>query len=168
MVPSGVVVTVASFPLELSCETSGTPPPAVTWSRDGMVLEADGTSVIITGATLRVSEARGTDSGDYHCSASSSAGLASSSVVVLVLEDTQDSLTEAMVRETVVLNCSSEMTAEAARLPVRWLFNGSTLAAVSAKYVVLQNGGLLVLNVGVEDMGEYTCELGQVRLVGMC
>lgn len=130
-----------------------------------MTLAADGTDgVVITGATLSISAPRGEDSGEYHCSASSTAGLVSSSVEVLVLEDTEDSLTEAVVREDVVLDCISERAVPAG-VAVNWVFNSSTLAAVSDQYVVLRNGSLLILGVWVEDMGDYTCEVGQLQLV---
>lgn len=147
----------------LTCLTSGTPPPRVTWSRDGMTLDGS-EGVVIQGATLSISAPQGADSGEYHCSASSSAGLVSSSVEVLVLGESEDSVTTAVVREHVVLDCISEGEVPGG-VAVSWAFNASTLAAVSDKYVLLRNGSLLILDVWVEDMGEYTCELGQLQLV---
>ena len=166
MVPSGLVVIAASVsPLELRCIASGTPPPSVMWSRDGMTLATDGSDgVVVMETTLIITAPQGGDSGEYHCSASSSAGEVSSSVEVLVLEDTEVSVTEAVVREDVVLDCVSERDLPAG-VAVSWVFNGSTLAAVSDQHVVLRNGSLLVLDVWVEEMGNYTCEVGQVQLV---
>lgn len=148
-------------PLELSCVTSGTPPPQVMWSRDGMVLEADGSQVVVMAGSLLIANASQSDSGQYHCSASSSAGLVSSSVQVLVLSE-EDSLTEAVVGQDVVLECSSQVPSG---VEVLWSFNASTLAPVSSKYVLLRNGSLLIQDVGVEDMGQYSCQLGQVQLL---
>ena len=149
----------AGSPFQLTCLTSGTPPPSVSWSRDGMALEEE--VVMITGATLRIASAERNDSGEYHCSAASSAGLVSSSVLVQVLGSTQPVTTMAVVREDVVLDCSSELPPGT---PVLWSFNSSTLAAVSSGHVVLQNGSLLLLEVWIEDMGDYICEVGQVQL----
>ena len=158
---NATVVIASGMVLDLECVTTGTPPPQVTWSRDGMVLEADGSEVIITGANLVITNTSLLDSGQYHCSAASTAGLVSSSVQVLVLTE-DESVTEAVVREDVVLECSSQVPAGVA---VLWSFNDSTLAAVSPKYVLLRDGSLLVQDVWVEDMGEYTCQLGQVTLL---
>jgi hypothetical protein len=130
-----------------------------------MTLAADGSDgVVITEATLSISAPQETDSGEYHCCAASTAGLVSSSVDVLVLEDTEDVLTEAVVREDVVLDCVSEGEVPAG-IAVNWVFNASTLAAVSEEHVVLRNGSLLLLGVWVEDMGGYTCEVGELQLV---
>ena len=160
IIPSDIVIIPEFSPLELSCVTSGTPPPQVTWSRDGMLLQADGTEVIITEDNLVITNSSVLNSGQYHCTATSSAGLVSSAVQVLVLSEEQR-LTEAVVRADVLLECSSGVPAGVA---VQWSFNDSTLTPVSSKYVVLRNGSLLVQDVWVEDMGEYTCQLGDVQL----
>ena len=160
IVPDETVVILNGTVLELSCVTSGTPPPQVTWSRDGMLLQADGTEVIITEDNLVITNSSVLNSGQYHCTATSSAGLVSSAVQVLVLSEEQR-LTEAVVRADVLLECSSGVPAGVA---VQWSFNDSTLAPVSSKYVVLRNGSLLVQDVWVEDMGEYTCQLGDIQL----
>ena len=165
VVPDQPVVVTNGTSFTLRCITSGTPPPSVTWSRDGMTLSADGSDgVVITESTLSIRDPQGMDSGEYHCCASSAAGLVSSSVEVLVLEDTEDSLTEAVVREDVVLECVSERELPAG-VAVRWIFNASTLAPFSEDHVVLRNGSLLLLDVWVEDMGDYICEVGGVQLV---
>ena len=61
-----------------------------------------------------------------------------------------------------VLECSQDLPAG---VSVRWTFNNSTLAAVSDEQVVLPNGSLLILDVWVQDMGDYICEAGQVMLI---
>lgn len=156
------IIIPAGLPLQLGCLTSGTPFPVVSWSRDGMTLEADGSEVIIAGATLTLSSPSSADSGEYHCSAFSSAGLVSSSVQVLVVGGSnQTRTTEAVVRDNVVLECSEGLPAG---VSVRWTFNDTTLAAVSDEHVVLPNGSLLILDLWVEDMGDYVCEAGQVQL----
>ena len=161
--PSEILVLSMSSTLELNCVVTGTPPPEVTWSRDGMTLEADGSGLVITDTTLTISASQATDSGEYHCSASSTAGLVSSSVQVVVLEDTEDTLTEAVVREDVVLDCSSEVVTS--DVSVQWMLDNLTLPVVSDKYVLLRNGSLLIVEVWVEDMGDYVCQLGQVQLL---
>ena len=159
--PGETLVLFIGTMFTLTCNTSGTPLPVVSWSRDGMTLEGDGSQVIIAGATLTLTSPSSADSGEYHCSASSSAGLVSSSVQVLVVGSNQTLTTEAVVRDNVVLECSQELPAG---VSVRWSFNDSTLAAVSDEHVVLPNGSLLILDVWVEDMGDYICEAGQVML----
>ena len=148
--------------LELNCNTTGIPPPRVIWSRDGMTLSSDDSRIIIMGGTLLITETRATDSGEYHCFASSAAGSVSSSVEVTVLESTEASTTLAVVRENAVLECSSQVPPG---VSVRWMFNNSTLAPLSDKYVLLRNGSLLILDLWVEDMGDYLCQIGQVILM---
>ena len=142
---------------------TGVPPPVITWSRDGQTLEADGSLVVIVEDSLFVTDAQVLDSGVYHCSASSTAGLASASLMVLVLDMLTLSVTEAMLLSDMELECTSQP------LPlgtvVVWFFNQSSLDLVSDKYAVLQDGSLLVREVWLEDMGEYICQVGgQVNL----
>ena len=159
--PNETLVLPVGASFTLTCSTTGTPPPTVSWSRDGVALEGDGDRVVITDATLSLRDADSTESGEYYCSATSSAGLVSDSVRVLVLNVSQEVTTEAVVREDVVLECSSAIPPG---LPVRWTFNDSTLPLLSDKYVVLENGSLLILDVWIEDMGDYTCMVGDVQL----
>ena len=153
-----ILVLLNSSDFQLSCSATGTPPPNVTWSRDGQILESDGTHVTIVGGSLSISMATITDSGIYHCSASSSAGVASSSQQVLVLAPPTDSAIKSVVQEDAVLECGDELLPPAT--PTTWFFNGSRLAVASEAYVVLQNGSLLVRRVGLSDMGDYICEVG--------
>ena len=163
MISPGEDVVVGNGVLfELNCTTSGLPPPQVSWSRNGMSLEADDSRIIINDGTLIITETNVTDSGEYHCSASSAAGLVSSSVEVAVLESTEPTVTEAVVRDNVVLDCSSEIPPG---VSVHWIFNSSTLAPASDKYAVLRNGSLLIIDLWLEDMGDYICQLGRVFLV---
>ena len=160
--PSETVILSLSSPLQLNCTTTGLPPPQVSWSRNGMSLEADDSRIIINDGTLIITETNVTDSGEYHCSASSTAGLVSSSVEVAVLESTEPTVTEAVVRDNVVLDCSSEIPPG---VSVHWIFNSSTLAPASDKYAVLRNGSLLIVDLWLEDMGNYTCQVGDLSLV---
>ena len=150
--------------VELRCVVTGTPSPTVSWSRDGVALEGDGDRVVITDATLSLRDADSTESGEYYCSATSSAGLVSDSVRVLVLNVSQEVTTEAVVREDVVLECSSAIPPG---LPVRWTFNESPVGQPQPNMTssaVLVNGSLVILDVWIEDMGDYVCMVGDVQL----
>ena len=138
---------------------TGIPPPVITWSRDGQTLEADGSRVVIVENSLVVADTLVSDSGVYHCSASSSAGLASSSLMVLVLSMLAPSLTDAVVLDDVVFNCSNEQELPTST-PVVWFFDQLSLDPVSDKYVVLQDGSLLVQEVWLDDIGDYVCQVG--------
>ena len=160
--PSENFILIMGSRMQLNCTVTGIPPPQVTWSRDGMTLPSNGSRIIIVGGTLLITNTRATDSGEYHCSASSTAGSVSSSVEVAVLESTEAPTTLAVVRENAVLECSSQVPPG---VSVHWMFNNSTLAPLSNKYVVLRNGSLLILDLWVEDMGDYLCQIGQVTLI---
>ena len=161
--PGDHLIFLSGMILELTCVTGGFPPPQVTWSRNGRSLEDDGNRIVIDEASLIITALEPGDSGEYYCSASSSAGLVSSSVdVSVLLEETQeDMVTLAVVRENAVLECSSEVPPG---VPVSWTFNGSTLAPLSDKYVILGNGSLLILDLWFEDMGDYICQLGNINI----
>lgn len=151
-----VVPTSSQF--QLNCSVTGIPPPDITWSLDGQTLEADGNRVVVNNGSLSVTDTRESDSGSYHCSASSSAGLASSSLQVLVLDPSVTNVTEAVVRDYVVLECGSEELP--AGTPVVWFFNQSRLEPVSDDYIVVEEGHLVVREVWLDNMGVYICQVG--------
>ena len=158
-----ILVTSNGSILELICSVTGIPPPVITWSRNGQTLVANGSRVVIMEGSLLVSEMQRSDSGTYHCSASSSAGLASTSLQVLVLDMSATSMTSGVIRDDVVLQCSNQELPPGT--PVIWLFNQSRLGPVSTKHVVAEDGSLLLLMVWLEDMGDYICQVGgQVNL----
>ena len=153
-----ILVLPSGSTLELVCNVTGVPPPTITWSHNGRSLESDGTDVVIMDDALFVLEVAMADSGSYHCSASSAAGMAASSRLVLVLVEAPVRETDVVLREDVVLPCGNQSLPPAT--PTFWFFDGSLLAVTSEDYVVLQNGSLLLRGVELMGEGNYTCEVG--------
>ncbi len=67
--------------IELSLEADGDPPISYAWTRDGQPLQ-DQTSPVLV-----VLQAANSDSGQYHCKASNSAGTASSLPAFVVVRE---------------------------------------------------------------------------------
>ena len=63
-------------PIILPCISHGLPPPVITWYKNGRPLVADGVRVTIldNGQRLRITQAKGEDTGNYECRAKNSLG----------------------------------------------------------------------------------------------
>lgn len=70
----------------MTCLTDGTPPPRMSWLRDGRPLGLDAHLTVSTqGMVLQLSEAETEDSGRYTCIASNEAGEVSKHFILKVL-----------------------------------------------------------------------------------
>lgn len=70
----------------MTCLTDGTPPPRMSWLRDGRPLGPDAHLTVSTqGMVLQLSEAETEDSGRYTCIASNEAGEVSKHFILKVL-----------------------------------------------------------------------------------
>lgn len=156
------VVIEAGNSLQLECTTTGSPLPQVTWSRDGMTFDPEDSRIRVHDMTLIVVDVEESDSGLYHCIATSSAGQVSVTVPVNVLNVTGSSLqVEAIRGDIVMLSCVDMRDLDS---PLKWSFNSSVLE-LSDKYTIIENGSLLIRDVQLADMGEYTCQVGDIQLV---
>ena len=138
-----------------------------------MILEDDRINIAMEGGALAIAMVTTEDSGDYHCSASSSAGVAISSQQVLVLAPPTFSNLVGVALEDSVLNCGDDPLPSGTATV--WYFNGSVIDIMSQNYARLQNGSLLVREAGLEDMGVYTCQVGgqvnfsiSLTVLGVC
>jgi len=144
--------------LELVCNATGVPPPSIRWSFEGRSLESDNVRVVTMDDSLFVVGVGMSDSGRYHCSASSAAGVSSASRQVLVLEEREEENKTVFLRQDALLPCGNSSLPPAT--PTLWSFEGSEVDLASGQFAVVEGGGLLVKGVGVEDDGVYMCEVG--------
>ncbi len=79
----------------------------------------------------------------------------SASVSVSVVE-VNDTTTEAVRGTNVLLDCIDSV-------PVVWSFNNIILL-LDDRHTVVQNGSLLIREVDLIDMGDYSCEVGNVMI----
>lgn len=159
------VVLSEGMTLQLTCVTSGAPPPTTAWSRQGMTFEPMNRRLDIDGNSLVVNNVIANDSGRYFCSASSSAGSAASSIDVVVVKTVNVTIpiTVAATGDTAVLECDRNLPPSVDTI---WRFNSTELTMVSTtainftgRFVMGDRGELVVFNVEEGDMGRYECVL---------
>ncbi|KAM9325336.1 hemicentin-2 [Gastrophryne carolinensis] len=138
-------------PLILECEVSGSPPPSVSWWKDGFQLSANE-------ATLQIKEISIDDEGIYTCVAANFAGEGRQDIVLNVLVPPNIEPTD--VNHTVVENlpASLECLASGSPVPVvSWYREGQLLSAMPG-ITFLNEGRILVIErVSLSDTGEYVC-----------
>ncbi|XP_048824307.1 roundabout homolog 3 [Lagopus muta] len=178
-VPPGQTVT-------FQCETTGNPPPAVFWQKEGSQTllfpgqsppPASRISVASSGA-MTIAAVQPTDAGYYLCQAISVAG----SVLAKALLEVEAALAEPRppvirwgpanltvlpVGATVQLPC----WAEGEPPPhVGWLKDGRTMPGSESRASLLENGTLQISNMQVTDSGQYECvaisSMGEMRWSG--
>ncbi|XP_036375886.1 hemicentin-1 [Megalops cyprinoides] len=150
--------------ITLVCESSGIPPPGLTWKKDGAELKSDSRSrvrVLSGGRQLQISSAERTDSATYTCLASSASGNAMKeySLQVYVRPSIKNSGKrphEVTVTRgnDVTLQCEAEGVPRPA---LTWLKDGRPVA--SGRGVLILNEGRLlqIKDSKVSDTGRYTC-----------
>ena len=153
--------------LQLTCLTSGAPPPVATWSREGTTLDLSDSRIQIEGETLFISNMTVNDSDRYYCSATSSAGTTASSIDIAVVttKNVTIPLTMATIGDTIVLECDDDLPIS---VETTWRLNPSPLTSnvsvmvsFTGRFVMGERGELVVFNVQPEDMGRYECVLAE-------
>ncbi|KAM6977222.1 basement membrane-specific heparan sulfate proteoglycan core protein [Aplochiton taeniatus] len=162
--PSGPVRVLAGEPINLECQASGEPRPAVTWHR----LDSSRKTMLSSplpmesNAVMQVLVARPEDSGTYVCTARNNEGTSETRVEVIVegsslvpmapVATVPEPLVVAVEGRTVTLHCNArgsptpKITWSKLRAPLPW------------RHQVLANGSLVLPGVGRQDSGEYICE----------
>ncbi|XP_051944300.1 obscurin isoform X4 [Hippocampus zosterae] len=154
--------------VKLACKATGVPKPAITWYKDGRIVEADPHHIIIEdpdgSCTLILDNMTAQDSGQYMCFATSSAGNASTlgKITVQVPPRFLNKLRNAIC----VSGEDAQFTCVIQSAPspkIRWFKDGRLLSD-QEKYETYSElrSGILVLvikNVTDRDLGHYECEL---------
>ena len=99
-------------PLELTCITTGAPPPTVIWSRDGMTFDPMDTRITISEESLQITNVIVQDTGTYYCTATSTTGTVATSTMVTVLDVPMENMLSPFIGrlgQTTELNCSSNL-----------------------------------------------------------
>ncbi|KFM07074.1 Titin, partial [Aptenodytes forsteri] len=161
--PTSVVALREGQSTTFECQVVGTPEIHVTWYLDGNEVTDQakyGITFIDGLATLKVTQARVSDSGIYVCEAHNDAGSESCSVELKVKEP------PTFVRELrpteVVKGLEATLECEVIGTPpfeVKWLKNNKEMFS-SKKYAISTKESIFTLNVtncDVSDVGEYQC-----------
>ncbi|MGH0131433.1 UNVERIFIED_CONTAM: hypothetical protein FKN15_007170, partial [Acipenser sinensis] len=160
---SQLTVTEGSL-ITLVCESSGIPPPSLTWKKNGAVLKADSRGrvrVLSGGRQLQISSAEKSDAASYSCVASNMAGdtMKEYNLQVYVRptilnSGSRPSNVTVTRRNDVTLECEVQGIP---RPTVTWLKDGRPL--VNGRGVLILNEGRLlqIKNSQVSDTGRYMC-----------
>ncbi|XP_061739556.1 hemicentin-1 [Nerophis ophidion] len=148
--------------ITLVCESSGIPPPSLSWRKDGAALRSgQRVRVLSGGRQLQISSAERTDTASYVCTASSAAGSTSKeySLQVYVRPSIRRSEEEAdniIVTKggDVMLQCAAEGVPRPA---VTWLKDGRPITSQHGAKVLNEGRVLQIKDAKVADTGRYTC-----------
>ncbi|XP_064420214.1 hemicentin-2 [Latimeria chalumnae] len=147
--------------VNLECQASGSPPPQLSWLKDGLPLALTShIKLLSSGRVLRVSQVQVSDSGIYTCVASSSSGIAERNFNLQVQVPPGLERSESKEDLTVVRGSSVTFTCEVSGFPLpvlSWFKDGESLALHSN---LVTNGHELRLqleSVTALHSGLYSC-----------
>ncbi|XP_071607415.1 hemicentin-1 isoform X1 [Heliangelus exortis] len=156
--------------ISLICESSGIPPPSLTWKKNGSLLVADilGRARILSGGRqLQISMAEQSDAASYTCVASNVAGSAKKeySLQVYIRPTIQNSGSIHPSQVTVTQGNEISLECRAQGIPeptITWMKDGHPL--VSGSDIAILHGGhfLQLRNAHVSDTGRYVCVAANV------
>ncbi|GAB1286208.1 Hemicentin-2 [Apodemus speciosus] len=145
-------------PVVLTCHSTGSPAPAVSWSKAGAQLGARGSGYrVLPSGALEIEQALPVHAGRYTCTARNSAGVARKHMVLTVqaspVVKPLPSVVQVVASEEVRLPC------EASGIPqpmVIWQKEGLSIPE-GAHMQVLPSGQLRIMRASPEDAGNYFC-----------
>ncbi|XP_035996829.1 hemicentin-1 isoform X1 [Fundulus heteroclitus] len=148
--------------ITLLCESSGIPPPTLTWMKDGYTLKPDQRLRVLSGGRqLQISSAEKTDTGSYSCTASSAAGTVSKEYSLQVyvrpsIRPNEDDTNGVTVTKggDVTLHCAADGIP---RPTVTWLKDGRPIEDHHGAKVLNEGRLLQIKDAKVSDTGRYTC-----------
>ncbi|XP_067083733.1 hemicentin-1 [Osmerus mordax] len=152
--------------VSLLCDVQAYPPPEMTWTRDGELLQfSSGIHILPGGQMLQLPRARLEDAGQYVCTATNPAGQDQRSILLTVyvlptLKPRPASESEVMtpqVGSSVTLSCEARGIPEP---EVTWYRNGLQLAPGNG--LKMDHHRLEILGVQVADGGVYTCKVSNM------
>nr|XP_054608122.1 hemicentin-1 isoform X2 [Nothobranchius furzeri] len=157
---SPLTVTEGSL-ITLVCESSGIPPPNLTWMKDGHDLKSDHRFRILSGGRqLQISSTKKADTGSYTCTASSTTGTTAKEYSLQVYvrpsirRDEDDEDVAVMKGGDLTLHCAAEGVPRPA---ITWLKDGRPITSQHGAKVQNEGRLLQIKDAKVSDTGRYTC-----------
>ncbi|XP_068809626.1 hemicentin-1 isoform X3 [Struthio camelus] len=150
--------------ISLICESSGIPPPSLTWKKKGSPLAADLSGrvrVLSGGRQLQISIAEKSDAASYTCTASNVAGNAKKEYSLQVyvrptILNSGSHPSEVTVTQgnEISLECKVQGIPEPA---ITWMKDGRPLVGGSDREILHDGRFLLLKSAQVSDTGRYVC-----------
>ncbi|XP_067143832.1 protein turtle-like isoform X2 [Centruroides vittatus] len=147
----------------LQCEAEGTPQPKIFWYKDNLPLD-ESANIKVTNTTVRITNLKQTDIGDYLCTAHNIEGSASAHTKIIVAGSAVITLPPR--NATKLEGDGVELICEAKAFPSNithhWYYNGidiSELSWLESRTNIRRDGTLFINPTSAEDTGLYTCEV---------
>ncbi|CDS40470.1 roundabout 2 [Echinococcus multilocularis] len=145
----------------LLCEPpSGSPKPVVIWYKDGKEVELSSRIQIVDGTSLRIEKVAWVDSGIYFCVAKSPAFEKSSKKAYLHVRQRPLFLV-APESQSVPVNGIVEFACRVSGEPLptlTWRRDPPVPAISTTRSMLLADGSLKLMNIQLEDAGDYVCQ----------
>ncbi|KAG7265214.1 LOW QUALITY PROTEIN: hypothetical protein CRUP_009101, partial [Coryphaenoides rupestris] len=165
--PENQTVVVNNF-VSLTCESTGFPPPMLSWLHDRGAVAANTNALIMPGGrTLQILRARVSDGGKYTCVAVNPAGEARKIIflTVFVPPSIRDANGESPVVVNVRVGKAVTLECESNAVPpptVTWYKNGRAVTETANLQLLAQGQMLQVKGAEVSDTGQYVCKASNV------
>nr|XP_042899314.1 hemicentin-1 isoform X1 [Parasteatoda tepidariorum] len=151
--------------IRIDCDVSGTPPPTITWLKNGLPLtEKDNVKLINDDYALLFTYTMQAAAGNYTCIATNNAGTVEQKFNLTVLvPPTLDEEIEKRDNISAVVGSQNRLQCSVKGYPqpdISWFKDGSVIA--SDENIVIKGDILEFLNVDSSHNGTYTCEISNV------
>nr|XP_048286978.1 hemicentin-1 isoform X1 [Myodes glareolus] len=150
--------------ITLLCESSGIPPPNITWKKKGSLVLTDSAGrvrILSGGRRLQISVAEKADAGLYTCVASNVAGIANKDYNLQVYVRPSIANSGSHRPEMIVIRGKSiSLECEVQGIPqptVTWMKDGRPLTTGKGVEILDEGRILQLKNVHVSDTGRYVC-----------
>ena len=151
--------------ITLTCGAVGTPDPQIFWSFEKKPIIGGTHHEVTYSGDLVISDARYSDSGVYHCTASSQAGAIAASTEVIIGDPPQFNRSFSgnggrlgevgvAVGGTAIIQCPLEARPDPEYV---WRFEGVDVDLADEKFLRIKDGTLVVVDVRESDFGRYLC-----------
>uniref|UniRef100_A0A665VTB7 Hemicentin-1 n=1 Tax=Echeneis naucrates TaxID=173247 RepID=A0A665VTB7_ECHNA len=142
----------------LQCQADGSPPPSVTWHKDGQSLSESVRQRILSSGSLQISFIQPSDTGRYTCTAANVAGTVNLEMSLTV--QIPPSIRGGEQELAVVENSQAQLVCVAEGVPhpsLSWEKDGNPLSESIGEYTILPSGELVIDIAQPDDAGSYTC-----------
>uniref|UniRef100_A0A3B4Z1V9 Hemicentin-1 n=1 Tax=Stegastes partitus TaxID=144197 RepID=A0A3B4Z1V9_9TELE len=142
----------------LQCQAEGSPPPSVTWHKDGQQLSESVRRRVLSSGSLQMAFIQPSDAGRYTCTAANAAGTVSLEMSLTV--QIPPSIRGGEQEVAVVENSQTQLVCLADGVPqptLSWEKDGNPLTDSAGEYTILPSGELVIDITQPEDAGSYTC-----------
>ncbi|XP_038571298.1 hemicentin-1 isoform X2 [Micropterus salmoides] len=142
----------------LQCQADGSPPPSVTWHKDGQPLTESVRQRVLSSGSLQIAFIQPSDTGRYTCTAANAAGTVSLEMRLTV--QIPPSIRAGEQEVAVVENSQAQLVCVAEGVPqptLSWEMDGNPLIESTGEYTILPSGELVIDMAQPDDAGRYTC-----------